>query len=114
MERTYTMSGDYLLPDLTLPQAPALGKYEMLRRTYLKQHKPGLYAAWSLSGKLGTHLTETDQAAKARMELLTCRMAQAEGATEELKAADQMAWVGLMNNIRQRAEETVLTELIYS
>lgn len=85
-----------------------------MRRTYLKEHHEGIYTGLLLSGKLNTHLNEIDETAHARMELLTKQMAAAQGVTEELKARDQMAWVGAMNNIRNAAEEIVLTELIYT
>ncbi|WP_337593447.1 TnpV protein [Vescimonas sp.] len=113
---TYTMKGGYRLPDLLPPQEPetALGKYGLLRRKYLKEHRKVLFTNLLTSGKLNEHLSEIDRTAKQRMEQLVTEMAQAEGVTEELKAADPMKWVGLMNNLRNAAEETVLAELIYS
>jgi hypothetical protein len=86
----------------------------MLRRSYLRNHKRGIYTGMLLSGKLNPHLEEVDRRSNEMMEQLTTQMAQTEGVTEQLKATDQMKWVGLMNNIRQRAEEIVLTELVYS
>lgn len=114
-EITYTMQGDYNLPNLLPPQEPEmqLGKYALLRRKFLKQHRRVLYTNLLTSGKLNTHLMEIEQTAVSRMEQLTAQMAQTEGVTEELKASDQMKWVGLMNNIRHSAEEVVLNELIY-
>lgn len=114
MELTYTMQGDYLLPDLTVPESPTLGKYGMLRRSYLKDHRDGIYTGMLLTGKLNAHLTEIDRQATEMMERLTAQMAKAQGVTESLKASDQMKWVQMMNNVRSAAEEIVLTELVYS
>ena len=114
MEITYTMQGDYLLPDLTVPESPTLGKYGMLRRSYLKDHRDGIYTGMLLTGKLNAHLTEIDRQATEMMERLTAQMKKAQGVTESLKASDQMKWVQMMNNIRSAAEEIVLTELVYS
>lgn len=115
-ELTYTMQGEYRLPNLLPPQEPevTLGKYGLMRRRYLRQHRRVTYTNLLTSGKLTEHLLEIEQLARSRMEQITAQMARAEGVTEELKATDQMKWVGLMNNIRQAAEETVLTELIYN
>ena len=113
MELTYTMQGDYLLPDLIVPESPTLGKYGMLRRSYLRDHRDGIYTGMMLSGKLNSHLEQIDRQANEMMETLTLHMAETQGVTESLKASDQMKWVGLMNNIRHSAEEIVLTELIY-
>lgn len=114
MELTYTMQGDYLLPDLTVPESPTLGKYGMLRRSHLKGHRDGIYTGMLLTGKLNAHLTEIDRQATEMMERLTAQMAKVQGVTESLKASDQMKWVQMMNNIRSAAEEIVLTELVYS
>lgn len=84
-----------------------------MRKRYLKEHRPVLYSNLILSGKLFQHLTEIDEACEGRMEFLTQQMAKREGVTEALKAADQMEWVRRMNSIRSRAEETVLSELVY-
>lgn len=111
---TYHQEGDYLLPDLSVPEAPQLGKYGMLRRSYLRKHKNGYYTGLQLSGKLDKHLAEIDQQAKEMVERLVFQMVKALGVTEELKARDQLKWVGMMNNIRASAEEIVLKELIYS
>ena len=77
------------------------------------QHRQGTFSYLLTSGKLNPHLTEIDRQARARIEQITEQMAKAEGVTEKLKALDQMKWVGLMNNIKDAAEETVLNELIY-
>ena len=113
---TYIQNGDYLIPDLKLSQQPEkpLGKYGRMRKTYLKEHHPILYNQMLLSEKLYPHLLEIDETANRRLEQMMPQLAEAAGATEALKAADPMQWVGLMNNLRNAAEETVLAELIYS
>ena len=114
MEVTYRAEGDYLLPNLTVPEAPRVGKYGMLRRSYLKNHRSGIYTGMMLSGKLDGHLTEIDRQAHEMVERLIEQMAAQQGVNEQLKATDQMKWVGLMNNIKASAEEIVLRELIYN
>ena len=114
MEMTYRMEGDYRLPNLDVPEAPKVGKYGMLRRSYLRKNKSGIYTGMMLSGKLDSHLAEIDRQATEMVESLTERMAAEQGVNESLKASDQMKWVGLMNNIRASAEEVVLTELVYA
>ena len=113
---TYSRQGDYLLPDLTVPDGPEvhLGKYASLRQTYLKEHRYGIYLNLLTTGQLSSHLNEVQREAQERIEVLTGQMKAAWGVTEELKAKDQMAWVQQMNNIRQAAEEIVMRELIYS
>ena len=111
---TYTMQGDYLIPDLIPPESPKVGKFGMLRRSYLKQWRNGLYTGMLLSDKLNIHLEEIDRQANTMMEQLTKQYALAAGATETLKAQDQMQWVQLMENCRSRAEETIMKDLIYS
>ena len=115
-ELTYTRSGDYLIPDLSLteqPQAP-LGKYGRMRKDYLKEHRPVLWNSLLLSGTLQEHLLETDAAAQSRLELLMPGLMKDAGATEALKARDPMRWVGLMNACKAQAEEIILRELVYS
>ena len=90
-----------------------IGKYGRMRRSYLKEHRPVLYANLLTSGTLHRHLAEIDQACNERMELITSAMAKQEGVTEALKATDQMEWVRRKNSIYNRAEEVVLTELVY-
>ena len=114
MELTYTMQGDYLLPNLTAPENPRIGKYGMLRRKYLQNYKQGLYSGMMLSGKLNSHLAEIQRTAEKRVAEITKQMKKDLGVTEELKEKDQMKWVGLMNNIKASAEEMVMTELIQS
>ena len=117
MGGTYTLGTDGIYyPNLSLPEdeEPRYGKYGRMRRTYLREHHEGLYTGLLLSGKLNAHLNEIDETARTRMDLLTKQMAAAQGITEELKAKDQMAWVGAMNNIRSAAEEIIYSELIYA
>ena len=110
----YIRMGDYDIPDLTLPEEPRpMGKWGRMRREYLKEHKPIQYNCLLLSGELRTYLADLNEQAQDRLERMIDQMKMAEGVTEELKAADPMAWVQRMNNIRNRAEEIILQELIY-
>ena len=110
----YTRMGDYYIPDLTLPEeARPIGKWGQMHREYLREHKPIQYNCLLLSGKLWTYLADLNEQTQDRLERMIDQMKMAEGVTEELKAADPMAWVGAMNNIRNRAEEIILQELIY-
>ena len=113
---TYTKQRDYLLPNLLPPQEPQipLGKYASMRLRFLQQSRKVTYTNLLTTGQLHSHLMEIEQTARNRIEQIVSPMAQAEGVTEELKAADPMKWVGLMNNLRNAAEGTVLAELIYS
>ena len=113
---TYTQNGDYLIPNLTLSETEAkpLGKYGRMRKTYLQEHRPVLWNSMILSEKLYPHLREIDETANRRMELLMPELMKRNGVTESLKASDPMKWVALMNNLKAQAEETILTELIYS
>ncbi len=115
MGGTYRREGDYLIPNLTLPDTGdfTIGKYGRMRRTYLNENHPSFYSTLILDGTLFKHLSEIDQACNERMEVITAAMAKQEGVTEALKAADQMEWVRRMNSIRNRAEEVVLRELVY-
>ena len=109
----YIRSGDYFIPNLTLPEETRpIGKWGRMHREYLKEHKPIQYNCLLLSGKLWTYLADLNEQAQDRLERIIDQMKTAEGVTEELKAADPMAWVGAMNNIRNRAEEIILQELI--
>ena len=114
MNLTYTMQGDYLLPNLEVPESPKVGKYGMLRRSFLRNHKQALYTGMMLEGTLNSHLEQVDKEATMLLEKLTTQMMQEQGLTEELKSRNQMLWVQQMNNLRQSAEEVVLKELIYS
>ena len=115
MGGTYHQEGDYLIPDLLLPDVPdyQIGRYGRMRQRYLKDYRKSLYADMQLSGRLYEHLAEVDRICNDRMELMIRQIAEREGVTEGLKASDQMAWVGAMNNIRNRAEEIVLAEVVY-
>ena len=114
MDLTYTRNSDYLFPDLSLEDADLpIGKYGLLRKSYLKEHKRGWYSSLLLTGKLDAHLAEIDHSCNERIELIMNQLARREGVTEALKAADQMEWLRLMNSIRERAEEIVLSELVY-
>ena len=114
MDLTYTRNGDYLFPDLRLEDADLpIGKYGLLRKSYLKEHKRGWYSSLLLTGKLDAHLAEIDHSCNERIELIMNQLARREGVTEALKATDQMTWVARMNSIRARAEEIVLSELVY-
>ena len=116
MGGTYRQEGDYLIPNLVLPDTGnyQIGKYGRMRRSYLKEHRKILYTNYVVEGTLFEHLAEIDQACNERMETIVSAMAKQEGVTEALKAADQMEWVRRMNNIRNRAQEIVLTELVYA
>ena len=91
----YTLHGDYYFPDLELPGVPpqAIGHYGLMRRNYLREHRPSLYTRLILSGKLYEHLAEIDQTSRHRIEQIISQMAQTESIDERLKAKDQMAWV---------------------
>ena len=116
MELTYTKVGDYYIPDLALDDGAEheIGIYGRMRERFLKEHHPGTYASLILTGKLWKHLAEIDAICHERMDVLISVMAKQEYVTETLKATDQMEWVGRMNNIRNRAEEIVLHELVYT
>ena len=111
---SYTLHGDYYLPDLVLnEEEPTYGKYGMLRKQFLKEHRSARYQHLLLTGKLNEHLNQTDQEAREQVETLMEQMTEKQGVTEELKAQDQMEWVRLMNNIKASAEEIVLKNMIY-
>ncbi len=110
----YTLVGDYFLPNLALPEElRPIGKWGRLHREYLKMEHPILFNNLVLSGKLWTYLADLNEQAQESLSLIVEQMKAAEGVTEDLKVADPMAWVGAMNNIRNRAEEIILRELIY-
>ena len=114
-EITYSRHGDYCLPDLYLPEQETLpiGKYGLLRKTYLKNHRKIIYTNLLTAGTLHNHLAEIDAQANDMLELLMKQMIEAQGITEKLKATNQMAWVGAVNNIKACAEEIVLKEIVY-
>ena len=113
---TYTPVNGVLLPDLVLEAPPPgpLGKFGRMRKRYLEQRRDGTFTALVLSGKLTEHLLEGDQAARDQLAALIRQLAAAEGVTESLKARDQLEWLRRMNSIRNRAEEIVISEIIYS
>ena len=113
---TYAEVNGVLIPNLVMDDQPEgeIGVWGWRRKRFLKDHRKGTYNAMLLKGTLTQHLIDTNEAAMDMMETLVKQMATAEGVTEELKRKDQMAWVGRMNNIRNRAEEIVRSELIYS
>lgn len=112
MKLTYHLEGDYLIPDLIVPESPKIGIWGERRRHFLRIHQRPLYNAMLMHGTLNAHLAEIDHSAEEMMDRLTAQLAEREGITESLKAADQMAWVQAMNRICSIVEETVTTELI--
>ena len=111
---SYTLCGDYYLPDLVLnEEKPTYGKYGMLRKQFLKEHRPARYQYLLLCGKLTEHLNQIDQEAREQVEMLTEQMLKKQGVNDNLKRQDQMMWVRLMNNIKASAEEMVLREILY-
>ncbi len=115
MGGTYRKVGDYYIPNLELTPMPdyQLGKYGRMRRTYLKEHRPVLYTNLVIEGTLFEDLVEVDKRCNERMDYLCVAMAKQEGVTEALKAANQMEWVRRKNSIHNRAEEIVLSEIVY-
>ena len=113
---TYTQIGDVLIPDLVMDPQPEgeIGVWGWRRKRYLKEHKKGMYNTMLLNGTLTQHLIDTNEAALDLMDSLVKQMAKKEGVTEVLKRQDQMEWVRRMNNIRNRAEEIVRNDLIYT
>lgn len=111
----YVLVGDYYIPDLKLPEENRpIGRYGRLHRDYLKEVHPARYSSLILTGKLWTYLADLNEQAEERLDLIIEQMKAAEGVTEELKARNQLEWVGRMNNIRNRAEEIIRSELIYT
>ena len=115
MGGTYRQEGDYLIPNLALPNDGdyEIGKYGRMRLNYLKEHRKIFYTNYLMEGTLSKHLSEIDQVCNERMEHLVSTMAEQEGVSEALKVDDQMEWVCRMNNIRNRAEEIVLREVVF-
>ena len=106
--------GDYYIPDICLPEENRpIGRWGRMHRDYIKEHNPIRFTDLCLSGELWTYLADLNKQVQSRLELIIEQMKVAEGVTEELKAANQMAWVGAMNSIRNRAEEIILREMIY-
>ena len=115
MGGTYTLGADGIYyPNLvSTDEKPHYGKYGMMRKPYLKEHRPAMYSLYMLEDRLTEHLNTVDDEAQERMDILVRQMMEKEGITEELKARDQMVWVGAVNNIRNAAEEIVRNEIIY-
>ena len=110
----YTLEGDYYIPDLKLPEENrSIGRYGRLHRDYLKEQHPARYSYLVLTGELWTYLANLNEQAEERLDFIIEQMKAAEGVTEELKARNQLEWVGRMNNIRNWAEEIIRSELIY-
>ena len=110
----YVLVGDYYLPVLSLPEETRpIGCWGMLRKEYLKEHKSGMYSCLLLTARLDSHLADVNEQAQERFELIEVQMRSAEGVTEDLKAQNPMEWVRRANNIRNRAQEIVLNELVY-
>lgn len=116
MELSYRQNGDYLIPDIEMDEQPTevIGKYGMMRKAFLKAHRSGTYNALLLQNRLTEHLLEIDRTAREQVEQTMAQMAQTEGVTEKLKAENQMLWVQRMSDIRQRAEEMILNDLIHA
>lgn len=111
---SYTLHGDYYLPDLAVnEEEPTYGKYGMLRKQFLKEHRPARYQYLLLTGELIAYLNRVDQEAREQVESLMKQMVEKQGVTEQLKMQNQMKWVGLMNSIKVCADEIVLQELVY-
>lgn len=116
-ERTglkYKLVGDYYYPCLEAPETPKVGRFGMMYRDYLRTHKKVTYSGLMLSGKLKEHIEDIDRQAEEMFSQLVDQMKQAEGVTEQLKADDQIEWVRRMNSIRNRAEEIVKSEVLFS
>lgn len=111
----YELRGDYYYPMIVVPKQKkvVLGKYGNARLNYIKNHKKGLYAELLMTGELSKHLAEIDKTATEQVDRIVKAMAEKDGINEELKAKDQMKWVGLMNNYKHCAEEIIYSELIY-
>ena len=114
-ELSYIRCGDYYIPDIRLPEENRpIGRWGRMHRDYIKEQNAIRFNDLCLSGELWTYLADLNEQAQSRLELIIEQMKATEGVTESMKATDQMAWVGAMNNIRNRAEEIVKSELIYN
>lgn len=116
---TYRIEGDYLIPNIILDDEAddnseeMIGRYGMMRESFLREHRHGTYTAMLLMGKLTSHLREVDRQAEEEVECLLRQMMEKRGVDEKLKAVDQMAWVQKVNALRAMAEEVVLREIVY-
>ena len=112
--RSYTLHGDYYLPDLEInEEEPTYGKYGIMRKQFLKEHRSVRYQYLVLTGKLTEHLNQVDKEAREKVEMLMEQMVEQWGVTEELKIQDQMEWVRRMNNIQATAEEIAYKNIIF-
>ena len=112
---SYTLHGDYYLPDLEInEEEPTYGKYGIMRKQFLKEHRSARYQYLVLTGKLTEHLNQVDKEVREKVEMLMEQMAEQWGVTEELKMQDQMEWVRRINNIKSVAEEMLLRKFIYA
>ena len=116
MELSYTMVGDFQIPNLVLDSQPpgSIGKYGRMRKRYLEGKKDGTLTKLVLSGKLTEHLMEINDLCREQIEALSRQLAQAEGVNERMKAKNPQMWTGLMNNLKHSAEEVVLQQLVLS
>lgn len=115
MKLEYIKCGDYLIPNLTIPEEKRpIGCWGRLHRRYLEDTRPALYTDMVLTCKLWTYLADLNEQAEMRLNTIIEQMKAAEGVTETLKANEQMVWVAKMNGIRNRAEEIILHEIIYA
>ena len=113
MEITYTLVGDYYRPNLIAPESPKVGRWGMLRFNYLRKHRESLYTIMLMENTLNPHLEEIDRQAQEMEQQIISQLAQQEGVTEQLKADNQMEWVGRMSNLRSAVTETVNAEVIF-
>ena len=116
MELEYIKTGNYYIPTLMANKEPEepLTKYGLMRKTFLKEHRRGIYTGMMLEGTLKEHCLTIQQQAEEQMDVLIEQMAQGQGVDEKLKVSDQMRWVRMMNNIRNAAEEIVINEIVYA
>ena len=113
-ELNYIRCGDYYIPDIRLPEENRLiGRWGRMHRDYIKEHNPIRFNDLCLSGELWTYLADLNEQAQNRLDCIIAQIKETEGVTEELKAKDQLAWVGHMNSIRHRAEEVIRSEMIF-
>lgn len=113
MKLTYSKVGDYMLPNLEAPAPPRIGKYGMLRQSFLREERKGIYTGLFLAGNLNQHLEQVDTQANEMLDTLIRQMKASQGITEKLKAQDQIEWLRRMNSVINTAEEIVLREIVY-
>ena len=112
---TYRQEGDYLIPNIFVPDTKEynIGKYGRLHKKFIKENYPGYYTTLLMSGKMFDYLEKIDLRAKNELDRLIPLLAEQQGVTEQLKAENQLKWVGLMNNIKAQVEETIYAEIVY-